>query len=127
MTELKGRIGFTLYYGLVWVLAVRRCASIVSWRGSLLDPLSNLQMALYAGVALSAWWLFGRYTKASDRLAAFLFGLFYALRVIVHLVKNTSTPPAAAVECAVISTGMVAMIVGLKRAISREKQGNAHT
>ena len=119
---LQGRIGLTIYYGFVCALAVRRCASIPSGRG-VVDELSYWHMALYAAFALSSWWLLGSFRRASDRIAALLYGFFYAIRIGECFVKSINAVPMVA-GCAVISAGMIAMIVGLKRAITHEEPGN---
>jgi hypothetical protein len=120
---LPGRIGLTVYYGFVCALAVRRCASIASGRGAV-DELSYWHMALYASFALSSWWLLGSFRRTSDRIAALLYGLFYAIRIGAHFVKGGDTSAVAGVECAIISAGMIAMIVGIIQAISHEEPEN---
>ena len=117
---IRGRIGLTVYYGFVCALAVRRCGSILSGRGRG-DSLSYLHMALYAALALSGWWLLRELRETRDRLAACLFGLFYAIRVGACFVRGVDASMPLFVECAVILAGMIAMILGLKEAISRGK------
>lgn len=121
---LQGRIGLTVYYGFVCALAVRRCASIPSGRG-VVDELSYWQMALYASFALASWWLLRSFRRTSDRIAALLYGVFYALRIGAHLVSGADTLVLAGAESAIISAGMIAMIVGLIHAISHEEPENS--
>lgn len=117
---LQGRIGLTVYFGFICVFAVRRCALIFLGH-SVPDEMSNFNMALYAAFALSGWWLLGRFHKTSDRIAALLYGLFYAIRIGSHFAGGVHTLLLAGAECAVISAGMIAMIVGLIHAITNEK------
>lgn len=116
---LQGRIGLTVYYGFVCALAVRRCASISS-RREVVDQLSYWHMALYASFALSSWWLIGSFRRTSDRIAALLYGLFYAIRIGAHFLKCADRLLLAGTECAIISAGMIAMMVGMMHAISRQ-------
>ena len=120
---LQGRIGLTIYYGFVCALAVRRCASIPSGRG-VVDELSYWHMALYASFALASWWLLRSFRRTSDRIAALLYGLFYAIRIGAHFI-SADTLVLAGVGCAIISAGMIAMIVGMIHAISHEEPGNS--
>jgi hypothetical protein len=122
--ELQGRIGLTIYYGFVCALAVRRCASILSRRG-VVDELSYWHMALYASFALASWWLLRSFRRTSDRTAALLYGLFYAIRIGGHFISDADTLLLAGVECAIISAGMIAMIVGMIQVISHEEPGNS--
>ena len=122
--ELQARIGLTIYYGLVCALAVRRCASIASGRG-VVDELSYSHMALYASFALASWWLLRSFRRTSDRTAAFLYGLFYAIRIGAHFISGADALVLAGAECAIISAGMIAMIVGVIHAISHEEPGNS--
>ena len=121
---LPGRIGLTVYYGFICALAVRRCASILSGRGGV-DELSYWHMALYASFALASFWLLGSFRRTSDRIAALLYGLFYALRIGAHFVSGADTLALAGAGCAIISAGMIAMIVGLIHAISHEEPENS--
>jgi hypothetical protein len=120
---LQGRIGLTIYYGFVCALAVRRCTSIPSGRGGV-DELSYWHMALYASFALASWWLLRSFRRTSDRIAALLYGLFYAIRIGAHF-TSADTLVLAGVGCAIISAGMIAMIVGMIHAISHEEPGNS--
>jgi hypothetical protein len=120
---LQGRIGLTVYYGFICALTVRRCASIPSGRG-VADELSYWHMTLYASFALASWWLLGSFRRTSDRIAALLYGLFYAIRIGAHFVGGADTLAITWVECAIISAGMIAMIVGIIHAISYREPEN---
>lgn len=122
---LQGRIGLTVYYSFVWVLAVRRCISTLSGRG-FVNELSYWHVALYAALAFSSWLLLGHFQKTSDRIAALLYGLFYSIRVGIYFVKGVEASLPVIAECTIISAGMIAMIVGLKRSISQKERGNSH-
>jgi hypothetical protein len=89
------------------------------------DELSYWQMALYTSFALASWWLLRSFRRASDRIAALLYGLFYALRIGAHFVSGADTLAIAGAECAIISAGMIAMIVALIHAISHEGPKNS--
>jgi hypothetical protein len=121
---LQGRIGLTIYYGFVCALAVRWCASIPSGRG-VVDELSYWHMVLYASFALASWWLLRSFRRTSDRIAALLYGLFYAIRIGAHFITGADTLVLARVECAIISAGMIAMIVGMIHAVSHEEPDNS--
>ncbi|MGA9899040.1 MAG: hypothetical protein WBQ09_13135 [Terriglobales bacterium] len=114
---LEGRIGLTLYYGFVCALALRRCVSVFYGGGSS-DDLSYFHIALYAALAFSSWWLYIAVPKTSDRVAALLFGLFYAIRIGAGFAKSIDPSISVVMGCAVISVGMMAMIIGLKRALA---------
>ena len=116
-----GRVGLTAYYIFVWALAIRRC-SLAHLGPEPVGLLLYEQTAVYAALALSSWWLLRNLRWASDRIAALLFGLFYAAVVGARLFKGTNTFVLVMAECAIISAGMVAMIVGLLRAIENRKQ-----
>ena len=120
---LQGRIGLTIYYGFVCALAVHRFTSIPSGRGGV-DELSYWHMAQYASFALASWWLLRSFRRTSDRIAALLYGLFYAIRIGAHFI-SADTLVLAGVGCAIISAGMIAMIVGMIHAISHEEPGNS--
>jgi len=121
---LLGRIGLTAYYGFVCALAVRRCASIPSGRGGV-DELSYWAIALYAAFALASWWLLRSFRTTSDRIAALLYGIFYAIRIGEHFGKGVDRLVLAGAECGIISAGMIAMIVGLMHAISHQEPENS--
>jgi hypothetical protein len=116
---LQGRIGLAVYYAFVWALAVRRYAPILSGR-EVADDLSHWQMALYAAFALSSWWLLRNFRRTSDRIAALLYGLFYAIRIGASFVRGVDASVSLVAACAVISAGMIAVIVGLKQAMSHD-------
>ena len=121
---LQGRIGLTVYYGFVCALAVRRFVSIPSGPGGV-DEMSYRRMILYASLALSSWWLLRVFRRTSDRVAALLYGLFYAIRIGAQFVNGADTLLLAGAECAIISAGMIAMIVGLIYAISHKEPENS--
>jgi hypothetical protein len=120
--ELLVRIGLAVYYGFVCALAVRRC---IPWGRGFVDELSYLQMALYASVALSSWWLLRSFRNTSDRIAALLYGLFYSVRIGAHFVSGIDTSVLAGAECAIISAGMIAMIIGIVHAITDKEPRNS--
>lgn len=116
---LQGRIGLTLYYGFIFALAAHRCALIHSGRG-VPDELSNFKITLYAAFALSGWWLLGWFRRMSDRIAAFLYGFFYAIRIGAHFIRSANALLVAEAGCVVISAGMIAIVVGLIGVIKHE-------
>lgn len=114
--ELFGRISITIFYGFICALALHRCILFLSGRARA-DELSNWQIALYAGFAFSSWSLTERFRLASDRIAAFLFGLFYAIRVVPSIMRAVDPFFAVVGGGIVISVGMIAIVVGLKQAV----------
>ena len=111
-----GRIGLTLYYGYVVVLAIRRAALILLGRG-IVDEISYFNIALFVAFTLSSWWFLSTFRWKSDRIAAFLYGLFYVLRVVEHFARGTGTAVIMWIGCFVISVGMIAVIIGMVSAI----------
>src|ERR1039457_6267792 len=121
--ELQVRIGTTLYYGFVFALAIHRCAVAFSGR-AMPDELSYLHIAVFAGLTLASWWLLGSLRWMSDRIAAFLYGLFYAVRIGTHFARGAEPSMLVGAESVIITAGMIAMIVGVIRGISQEQPTN---
>jgi hypothetical protein len=76
---------------------------------------SYLTTAIYAGAAFGSWWYCKKLPKATDRLAAILFGVFSVLRIGTQLSSNLYFPMVNGVSCAVILIGLIAMLFGLLR------------
>jgi hypothetical protein len=117
---LRVRILFTVSYGIVCALAVHRSASVISGR-EVLGGMPYLHIAMFAGFALISWLLIASLRRVSDRIAALLYGLFYAMRIGTNFVTGGNVSLAGGVECALITAGMIAMIVGLIRAFGHEE------
>ena len=116
MFESMGiRTGLTIYYGIVCGIAVNRFLSALS--GELPKELTGLHVAMYAGFTLVGWALLKSLDRWSDRVAVFLYGLFYAIRVVTNYVAIANVSLLEGVECGIISVGMIAMIVGLVRVV----------
>ena len=121
---LKVRVFLTVYYGIVCALAIHRCTSVLSGR-EVLGEMPYLHIAMFAGFALISWWLIASLRRMSDRVAALFYGLFYAIRVGTNFVKGTNGSLLEGTGCALITAGMIAMIVGLVHASSHDKLGNS--
>jgi hypothetical protein len=116
MFESAGiRTGLTIYYGIACGIAVNRFLSALS--GELPKELTSLHVAMYAGFTLVSWALLKSLDRWSDRVAVFLYGLFYAIRVVTNYVAVGNVSLLEGVECGIISVGMIAMIVGLVRVV----------
>jgi prolipoprotein diacylglyceryltransferase len=76
---------------------------------------------------LSSWWLIRSVRRTSDRVAAFLFGVFYAIRIATEFGRNVDASAPMIAACAVISLGMMAMLVGLIRALSHAEPADPET
>ena len=115
------RVGATGYYGIVCSLSVHRFVAAVL--GSVpATPLTHLGMVTFAGLALMGWYLMTVFERRTDRMAALLYGVFYALRVGTEFVNGRIALVLLGLGSAVIVTGMVAMILGFLPASS----GGAH-
>jgi hypothetical protein len=110
-----GRIGLTAYYTFIWILAVWRFIGFERGRDEATE-MPYLTIAIFAGFAVMYWWFAWRILhRKSDRIAAVLCGLFYALRIAAPFTKGLSASVSAGIECVIISVGMVAVIIGLIR------------
>ena len=116
------RTGLTAYYGIVCGIAVNRFLSALS--GELPKESTGLHVATYAGFTLVSWALLKSLDRWSDRVAVFLYGLFYAVRVVTNYVVVANVSLLEGVECGIISVGMIAMIVGLVRVARRHEPRN---
>jgi hypothetical protein len=114
------RTGLTVYYGIVCGIAVNRFLSALS--GELPKELTSLHVATYAGFTLVGWALLKSLDRWSDRIAVFLYGLFYAIRVLTNYVAVANVSLLEGVECGIISVGMIAMIVGLVQVAKRHER-----
>jgi len=83
-----------------------------------------LHIAMFAGFALIGLWLIASLRRVSDRIAALLYGLFYAIRIGTNFAKGVNVSLLEVAGCVVISAGMIAVIVGLIRAIGHEGPRN---
>ena len=105
------RVGATGYYGIVCSLAAY--PFVASALGSApAKPLTHLQMVIFAGLALMGWYFTTFFERRTDRIAALLYGVFYALRVGTEFVSGRIAFVLLGLGSAVIVTGMVAMILG---------------
>ncbi len=105
------RVGATGYYGIVCSLACYRF--VASGMGSApAKPLTHLQMVIFAGLALTGWYFMNLFERRTDRIAALLYGVFYALRVSTEFVSGRIALALLGLGSVVIVTGMVAMILG---------------
>jgi hypothetical protein len=121
---IRVRIFLTVYYGIVCALAIHRCASVLSGR-EVLGEMPYLHIAIFAGFALISWWLIASLRRTSDRIAALLFGLFYAIKIGTNFVMGVNVSLLEGVGGVMISAGMIAMIVGLIHALSHQEQENS--
>jgi hypothetical protein len=111
------RAGLTIYYGIVCGIAANRLFSTLS--GDLPKGSTSLNVAIYAGFTLVSWALLKSLDQWSDRVAVFIYGLFYAIRVVTNYVAIANVSLLEGMECAIISVGLIAMIVGLVRVARR--------
>ena len=115
------RIGATLYYGFICVLAVHRCI-LVFIDKTYQSRLSYLDMLIFAGLALASWYLVKQLRRISDRIAALLYGIFYVVRIGTRFADGLSASILVGAGCIIILGGMIAMLVGLIHAISRRER-----
>jgi hypothetical protein len=87
--------------------------------------LDYLQIAVFAGLALASWWLLKSFARLADRIAALLYGLFYATRITTNFVQGAAKDALTETGAAIISVGMVAVIIGVIRDLSRKKGNDA--
>lgn len=123
---LRLRILLTVYYGLVWGFEVHRYVS-TGVRREVLGDMDFLHVAMFASLVLISWWLCISLRATSDRIAALLYGLFYAIRIGSQFVKRIEAPMLMVTECAIISAGMIAMIIGLIHTILHDSDHTATT
>jgi hypothetical protein len=121
--ELRVRIFLTVYYGIVCAFAVHRCASVLSGR-EVLGEMPYLHIAMFAGFALIGWWLIASLRRVCNRIAALLYVFFYAIKIGTNFAKGVNVSLLEVTGCVVISAGMIAVIVGLIRAIGNEESRN---
>ena len=76
-----------------------------------------MHIAMFASFVVISWWLLKKLRRVSDRIAALLYGLFYTVRIGTQFVKSVDPLMLAVAGCAIVSAGMIAMIVGLIHAI----------
>jgi hypothetical protein len=105
------RVGATGYYGIVCSLAVHRFVAAVLGSAPA-KPLTHLGMVTFVGLALTGWYFMNFFERRTDRIAALLYGVFYALRVGTEFVNGRIALVLLGLGSAVIVTGMVAMILG---------------
>jgi len=113
--SLGTRTGLTIYYGIVCGIAINRFRSVLS--GGIPTKSTGLHVAMFAGFTLVSWALLKSLDRWSDRVAVFLYGLFYAIRVVTNYISVANDSLLAGVECGSILVGMIAMIVGLVRVV----------
>ena len=113
------RLGATAYYGIVCSYAVHRFAIALLGRTPA-DKLTYLHIAMFGFLALTSWCLVSALNRLSDRIAAVLYGVFYVVRIGMHFVSSQNyVVILLGIGCAIILSGMVAMIIGIIPAISR--------
>lgn len=116
-TGIQGRIALTVYYALVCALAIRRLI-LFDMQGNFANQLSHLELGVFAALALSGWYVLREFRRMSDRIAAFLYGVYYAMRVGAYFASPASGLLLAEASCAVISAGTLSVMIGLVQCIS---------
>jgi hypothetical protein len=125
MQQIKGwfwgRIALTAWYGIFCILKAKVCISVHSGRG-IIEHLPYWEIAFYACIALGCWSVFASNNwKTSDRIAALLYGVPFATRILGNFVKENGTILLNDIGCVAVAIGLVAMIVGLVDACSRKE------
>jgi cell division protein FtsW (lipid II flippase) len=118
-TNLWLRFGVTAYYGFVCGLALYRFCSELFGRESATE-LTKLHLIIFAFLAFTSWCLLNVLTRKSDRIAAVLYGIFYAIRIGMHFVSGQTASVFLGIGCAVILSGFIAISVGMVSAISHK-------
>ncbi len=117
------RAGLTVSYGIICAIEVNRFLSTIS--GKLPTELSGLHVVTFAGFSLVGWAFMKNLHRPSDRVAAFLYGLFYAIRVITKYVAVANVRLIQGIECGIISVGMLAAILGMVQAAKHRKSADS--
>jgi hypothetical protein len=108
------RIVAIVIIGVNCAYAVHRELVLISGR-TVVESFSYLTAVIYAGAAFVSWGYCKKLPKATDRLAAILFGVFCAFRIAMQFVSSVYLPPLNGISCAVILIGLIAMLVGVSR------------
>ena len=108
------RIVAVVIIGVNCAYAVHRELALISGR-TIVESFSYLTAVIYAGAAFVSWGYCKKLPKATDRLAAILFGVFCAFRIAMQFLPSVYLPLLSGISCAVILIGFIAMLVGLLR------------
>ena len=114
LSQPRGSPHALVIIGVNCAYAVHRELVLISGR-TVVGSSSYLTTAIYAGAAFVSWGYCKKLPKATDRLAAILFGVFCAFRIVMQFLSSVYLPLLNGIGCAVILIGLIAMLVGLLR------------
>jgi len=108
------RIVAIVILGVNCAYAVHRELVLISGR-TVVESFSYLTAVIYAGAAVVSWGYCKRLPKATDRIAAILFGMFCVFRIVMQFSPSVYLPLLSGISCAVILSALIAMLVGILR------------
>jgi len=106
------RIVAIVIIGVNCAYAVNREVVLISER-AVVENVSYLTAVIYAGAAFASWGYCRKLPKATERLAAILFGTFSAFRVVMQFSPRVYLPILGGISCAVILIGLLYMLVAV--------------
>jgi hypothetical protein len=82
------------------------------------NDLTPLHLTIFAFLVFTSWCLLAMLNRRGDRIAAVLYGVFYAGRIAIHFLHGRASSVLQGFECAIIMTGLIALAPGLIDALS---------
>ncbi len=108
------RIVAIVIIGVNCAYAVHRELVLISGR-TVVGSSSYLTAVIYAGAAFVSWGYCKKLPKATDRIAAILFGVYSVFRIVMQFSPSVYLPLLSGINCAVILIGLITMLVGVLR------------
>lgn len=100
--------------------AVNREVVLISG-GPVVENVSYLTIVIYAGAALASLGYFRKLPKATERLAAILFGTFSVFSVAMQFSPVVYLPILGGISCAVILFGLLCMLLAVVRSSTAQE------